>query len=161
MTDPAWLIIARRYLGVRELPGAANSPIIQRWLVNLRAWWADDATPWCGVFCAEVMREAGIPRPKAWYRAKAWAEWGVRLTLPVVGCVVVFERQGGGHVAFVVGTDEAGRLMCLGGNQGDAVTIAPFLRERVIAYRWPTADIPVYAPLPLISSRAASSVNES
>ena len=53
------------------------------------------------------------------------------LQAPTVGCVVVFEREGGGHVGLVVGADTKGRLLVLGGNQGDAVSIAPFDRSRV------------------------------
>lgn len=159
--DVEWLEIARKYIGLREYPGAANNPRIVEWLAGLRAWWSTDDVPWCATFVAQVMKEAGLERPRHWYRAKAWAEWGDRLVLPAVGCVVVFERQGGGHVAFCVGTDTLGRIMCLGGNQGDAVTIAPFLRERVIAYRWPAGVPYIYQPLPLISSQAAASTNES
>lgn len=160
MTEPDWLTIARRYIGLREVPGSGNNATIQRWLTNLRAWWSEDSVPWCGVYVAQVMDEAQIIKPKHWYRAKAWAEWGDRLVLPALGCVVVFERQGGGHVGFVVGTDQHGRLQVLGGNQNDQVSIAPFLRERAIAYRWPSGIPYEYAPLPLIQSKAASSTNE-
>ena len=33
------------------------------------------------------------------------------------------KRQGGGHIAIVVGRDQHGNLTCIGGNQGDEVTI--------------------------------------
>lgn len=58
---------------------------------------------------------------------------------PAYGCVVVFSREGGGHVGFVVGRDKNGNLMVLGGNQGDAVSIRPFPVSRVTCYRWPSA----------------------
>ena len=51
-------------------------------------------------------------------RAKEYAFAGKRLTKPAYGCLVVFTRQGGGHVGFVVGKDKAGNLLVLGGNQG-------------------------------------------
>lgn len=44
--------------------------------------------------------------------------------LPELGCIVVFTRQGGGHVGFAVGRDKFGNLLILGGNQSDAMTIA-------------------------------------
>lgn len=139
MSGPAWLNIAGHYLGVAETPGKETTPVIARWLINLGAWWSsDDAdAPWCGVFCAEVMRESNIALPKAWYRAKAWLAWGVPLDEPVVGCVVVFERAGGGHVGFVVGKDARGYLLVLGGNQGNRVSIAAFDPIRVAGFRWP------------------------
>ena len=93
--------------------------------------------------------------------AKSYLGWGGRLDAPILGCIVVFTRDGGGHVGFAIGKDERGRLMILGGNQGNAVTIAPFDMERVAGYRWPAPGPTVRQPLPLIaSSGAASSRNE-
>lgn len=160
MTGPAWLDAARADLGVRELPGAPTAPRIAQWLQRLGAWWRDDETPWCGTACAAWMRAAGITPPAAWYRARAWAEWGAPLSEPILGCIVVFERQGGGHVGIVAGVDTVGRLLVLGGNQGDRVSIAPFDRARVVAYRWPLG-VPMDAVRPPITTAAgASSANE-
>ena len=159
--EPIWLARARADIGLRELPGAPTAPKIRQWLETLRAWWRDDETPWCGVAVAAWMQQVSIGVPKHYYRAKAWAEWGYPVA-PVVGCVVVFERQGGGHVRLLVGKDAAGRLMVLGGNQGNAVSIAPFERDRAIAYRWPSTELHALTagPLPIIASSAASSTNE-
>ncbi len=156
---PPWLPIARSYLGVIETPGPGTTPIIGQWLKRLKAWWTGDDVPWCGVFAADCVTEAGLEPPKQWYRAKAWASWGVPLTAPCLGCIVVFERQGGGHVGFVVGRDPRGRLMVLGGNQGDKVSIVPFDPTRVIALRWPAGDFE-RLPLPVIQTSAASSSQE-
>jgi uncharacterized protein (TIGR02594 family) len=149
MTEPQWLTEARKHVGLRELPGAPTAPTIQRWLSSLGAWWRDDETPWCGVAVAAWMQAAGVaPLPRHWMRARAWAEWGTRLDRPMHGCVVVFERQGGGHVGLVVGQDAQGRLLVLGGNQGDAVNVRAFPRERVLAYCWPPGrDVPPLAEL--------------
>lgn len=155
-----WLIEARRHIGVKEVPGKANSPTIQKWLLGLKAWWSDDATPWCGVFAGHCIKSAGLPLPKHWYRAKDWLNWGVPLTKPTEGCIVVFERQGGGHVGFVVGKDSAGNLMVLGGNQGDAVNIRPFAMSRVSGYRWPDSLPPRIGSLPLLASNGELSNNE-
>lgn len=163
--DPSWLASARQHLGVREIPGKATAPIIARWLRELRAWWTDDATPWCGTFVAAVLRGAGVELPAAWYRARAWLDWGTPLRNPAVGCVVVYERGGGGHVGFIVGEDATGRLLTLGGNQGDRVSIAPFERSRVLGYRWPpgrsAALLDHAGRLPLLAGNGApSSSNE-
>lgn len=158
---PIWLDSAYRYLGVKEIPGAPTQPIIAGWLKKLRAWWADDETPWCGTFAAAVMQENGILPPREWYRAKAWLSWGRAMVLPTAGCVVVFDRAGGGHVAICVGKSADGRLVCIGGNQGNAVTIAPFDRARVLGYRWPDGEpLPPVAALPLVASTGKSSTNE-
>ncbi len=164
MTEPNWLTIARKYIGVTEIPGKATAPTIARWLRELRSWWSDDETPWCGTFVAAVLRESGLPVAKHWYRARDWLNWGVKIQRPAPGCVVVYERSGGGHVGFVVGETPSGRLMTLGGNQGNRVSIAPFDRLRVLGYRWPAnraAELAAAGPLPAIDSSAASSSSES
>lgn len=156
--DPHWLRNAKRHLGLTEIPGKEHAPKIVRWLRDLKAWWFDDETPWCGTYVAAVMRESRLSFPKHWYRAKAWLGWGVKLDRPAFGCVVVFERAGGGHVGFVVGRDIHGRLLVLGGNQGNKVSVAPFEMNRVLGYRWPLEAImdPRVAPPVLAFTGAAS-----
>jgi hypothetical protein len=56
----------------------------------------------------------------------------------------------------VVGRDQHGNLMCLGGNQSDAVNIKPFPVTRPLSFRWP-AGVPLPAnigaqSLPLVRS---------
>lgn len=160
--DPLWIVEARKHIGLAEIPGPRHSPEIIKWLDRLQSWWKDDETPWCGVFVAACMEPAGIAPPKFWMRAKAWAEWGSRLSAPVPGCIVVFERQGGGHVGFVVGRTGKGELMVLGGNQGNRVSIAPFDRTRAIAYVWPAGlPLPPHSALAVLDSGSAElSTNE-
>lgn len=161
MKDPAWLVIARKHLGLTEIPGKATHPTIRRWLIDLKAWWTDDETPWCGTFVAAVMREAGHALPKHWYRARAWLEWGAPLPRPILGAVVVYARGGAGHVGFVVGLDRTGRIVTLGGNQGNAVSVAPFDPSRVLGYRWPTnTPLPARASAPRIETGGRSSNQE-
>jgi uncharacterized protein (TIGR02594 family) len=162
MNNVPWLIEARKHLGLREIPGAPTAPTIAKWLQSLGAWWRDDETPWCGVATAAWMQAAGVAPPKAWYRAKAWLDWGTPLARPAVGCIVVFERQGGGHVGIVTGYDQRGRLMVLGGNQGNAVNVAPFDLDRVAGYRWPADQMALLmtSTMPTVASAAASSRNE-
>jgi uncharacterized protein (TIGR02594 family) len=160
MIEPAWLVEARKHIGMREVPGAATAPTISRWLADLGAWWRDDETPWCGVAVAAWVKAAGLPLPKHWYRARAWLDYGEPMAAPAVGCIVIFEREGGGHVGLLVGEDEKRRLCVLGGNQGNRVSIAPFDRDRLLGFRWPDPSVRHYPHLPIISSTAASSRNE-
>jgi uncharacterized protein (TIGR02594 family) len=160
MIKPKWLELAEKHIGLKEVPGKGNNPKIINWLATLNAWWRNDLEPWCGTFTGAMFREAGVAIPKAWYRAKAWLDWGVVLSAPVYGCVVVFTRDGGGHVGIVVGHDAKGRLMVLGGNQKDAVSVAPFERARVAGYRYPAGYNYTHEELPLYDSSAVSSTNE-
>lgn len=47
-------------------------------------------------------------------------------------------RKGGGHVCFVVGKSRGGKyLYCLGGNQGDAVSIGKYRKNVFTDFRLP------------------------
>lgn len=161
MSEPLWLSIARKDIGIEETPGKEATPAIQRWLIELGAWWRDDETPWCGVACAHWLRAAGSPIPKHYYRARAWLDWGTPLMQPALGCVAVFERRGGGHVGLVVGRTDLDNLLVLGGNQGNRVSIASFSPDRVLGYRWPLIDVVNLTDvLPLLSAALPLSTNE-
>ncbi|OAM28140.1 TIGR02594 family protein [Eikenella sp. NML03-A-027] len=161
-----WIDEARKHLGLAEIPGKQHNKIIINWLIALGAWWRDDETPWCSTFVAHCCRTAGRDLPKHWYRAKGWLETGTRLSKPAYGCIVVFERQGGGHVGFVIGITKDGCLIVIGGNQGNRVSIAKFSRDRVIAYLWPNkGGKPAYPVaeryvLPVLSASGQVSRNE-
>jgi len=157
----SWIAEARTHIGLREVPGPKNNGAILGWLRKLWAWWSDDSTPWGGTFAAMCVADAGLTPPKDWYRATAWLSLPVSLQRPAYGCIVVFTRQGGGHVGFVVGKDRNGNLMVLGGNQGDAVSIRPFPVSRVTGYRWPSAyPSSGRFALPLLDSDGRLSENE-
>lgn len=138
-----WLDIAKSHMGLREIPGPKHSPIILRWLRDLKAWWSEDETPWCGTFVAHCMKEVGLPIPKLWMRAKEWASYGTALGPDRLapGAILVFNREGGGHVGFYVGEDRA-YYHVLGGNQSNGVNVMKLTKSRCVATRWPK-DIPV------------------
>lgn len=153
-----WMVIATLLVGTKEVPGPGNSTIIAGWLKGLKAWWFDDATPWCGVFVAHVMQKAGQPIPKHWYRAKGWLEWG-KPCPPAFGAVCILDRPGGGHVFFVTKVS-ASFVWGVGGNQGDKVCEAKFDRSRVVGFRWP-ASLPLpIAPALVADAGGALSRNE-
>ncbi|MDB5687861.1 MAG: hypothetical protein JWR77_2450 [Rhizorhabdus sp.] len=154
----AWLAYALTLIGVREVPGPGNSTIITGWLKALKAWWADDATPWCGVFVAHVMQHAGKALPKAWYRAKAWLEWG-KFCPAAIGAVCVLDREGGGHV-FIVTKVSKSFVWGVGGNQGDKVCEAKFDRKRVLGFRWPADEPLPDLPVMMADSGGPVSRNE-
>lgn len=159
---PSWLAYGLTMQGLREIKGPKHNTTISGWLKKLKAWWNDDETPWCGTFVAACMTAVGISIPKYWMRAKAWLDWGVPIGMPVVGAVVVFDRAGGGHVGIVVGRDQKGNLMVLGGNQGDMVKISPFPLSRNPRYRIPKGyAVPLeHYTLPLVTSDGKLSTNE-
>ena len=154
-----WMTEARRLIGTREVPGGANNPVIMSWGNKLGAKilgiaYGADSVPWCGLFAAWCMHNAGIAPPAIAIRAKSWATWGqpIRLQgMPPAGAVAVFERTGGGHVGFVTGRYTNGDLKILGGNQGDAVNERRFPRDRLVALRWPLGQPLDLYPAPLVA----------
>ncbi|ENX0048323.1 TIGR02594 family protein, partial [Neisseria gonorrhoeae] len=83
--------------------------------------------------------KAGRAVIRDWYRAKAWSMSGLtKLEAPAYGCIAVKPRRGGGHVFFVVGKDAEGRILGLGGNQGNMVSIIPFDPADIDGYFWPS-----------------------
>lgn len=159
-SDPAWFAKAKEYLGLKEIPGKRHNSTILSWLERLGAWWRDDETPWCGVFVAHCMREAGLSVPQHWMRAKAWADYGANLRASHVapGAILVFARQGGGHVGFYVGED-ATYYYVLGGNQSNSVNVAKIAKARCIAIRWPRG-VPVVGGPKRVNLKAEVSQNE-
>lgn len=160
--EPSYLAIARKYEGTKEVKGPKHNGLILGWWKRIkRGGIKDDETPWCAAFVGGVLEEAGIVSSR-FESAISYLKWGVPVAKPVLGCVVVFKRDGGGHVGFVVGVDKFGCLMVLGGNQGDTVSIRPFDRARVVGYRMPPGwKVPLVLPaLPLLASDGRLSTNE-
>jgi uncharacterized protein (TIGR02594 family) len=170
MEKPIWLQKALTYLNIKEVKGIQHNPKILRfWGLIRLGGIKDDETAWCAAFVGACLEEVGITSTRsALARSYDNANWGIKLTSPVEGCVVTFWRDSVkgpyGHVGFVVGKDQQGNLMVLGGNQGDAVNIKPFSLARVLSYRWPsTYPVPKnlgFNNLPLLTSDGKLSQNE-
>lgn len=146
-----WFTEAQRAIGVHEDTSPASNPLIIGWAKRLRIAYNNDETPWCGLFVAHCI---GLtlptePLPTNPLGARNWSNFGVACT-PQPGAVMTFWREsrtsGKGHVGFYVGEDAAA-FHILGGNQGDAVNVKRFPRERFLTARWPkTAPAPTGGP---------------
>ena len=92
--------------------------------------------------------------------ARNWANFGRKVEdgQAALGDVLVFSRDGGGHVGFYVGED-AGYFHVLGGNQSDQVNITRIAKSRCIAVRrpkWRTAQPAGVVKVQLQASGAVS-----
>jgi uncharacterized protein (TIGR02594 family) len=160
--EPVWLRRAKQEIGVREIPGPKHSArVLSYWELSKLAF-RDDETPWCAGFVGAMLEDVGIKSTRSGM-ARSYQNWGQPCG-PIPGAIVVYWRGSksgaSGHVGFVVGKDKAGNIMTLGGNQGDAVTIAPFSTARVLGYRWPSAIDPSNTKLAVIESNGIVSTNE-
>lgn len=151
---PAWLIEASRHIGKAEIPGVNSNPwVVSLWKAIKRGGIKDDATPWCAAFVGACLENVGIVSSR-FESAKSYLDWGIAQSTPCVGSIVVFTRDGGGHVGFVVGKTAGGALLVLGGNQGNEVNVRSFPLDRVSGYRWPAAVPMNTDPLPIGSALA-------
>lgn len=107
-----------------------------------------DETAWCGSFMAAMAWLQALPRPKGPAAARAWLTLStpIALTDAIVGFdVVILQRGTGpqpgpdvikapGHVG-LFGGRERDRVLILGGNQSNAVTIARYPVAQVLGVR--------------------------
>lgn len=145
--DPPWHVEARRHLGLKEVSGRAHAGTILSWLAELGASWRDDETAWCGAYVGHCIASTlpAEPLPDNPFGARDWLTFGVPLTRPAPGAILVFWRGSksgwSGHVGFYAGED-ASAFSVLGGNQNNAVTIARIAKARLLGMRWPVTGPP-------------------
>lgn len=124
--------LAQRFVGeVNELPGAQQHPAIQ-WAHMLCGLGHDqaDEVPWCSSWLNLVAWLLQLPRSKS-AAARSWLHVGTVIELKDAHAgqdVVVLKRgtnPAQGHVGLYAG-HRGDTVYVLGGNQGDAITIAAF-----------------------------------
>lgn len=139
--------LAERFVGVRETAGLASTPLIVAMLRLDQAWPGGDDVAWCSAFVNWIAWLLRLPRSKS-LAARSWLTVGrlVALEHARPGFDVVILTRGAepqpgphvvdapGHVGFFAGF-ESGYVWILGGNQGDAVSLARFPSGRVLGVR--------------------------
>lgn len=146
MIEPLWLSVARMTVGIREIPGPVNTPVIMQWARDIDApgWYDNDDKPWCAVYMNRLMLACQLPMSGTGFellRAKSFETWGEPLSVPSLGCLMTFHRPEGAHVGLYLGETEAAYRI-LGGNQGNTVSLTWIAKARLTAMRWPS-DVPV------------------
>ena len=96
--NPAWLTEAYKHIGVKEIKGYAHNPVIVAfWKAARLAGIKNDEVPWCAGFVGAMLETVGVRSARS-DSARAYLKWGVAIDTPIPGCIVVFGRDGGGHV---------------------------------------------------------------
>lgn len=140
---PPWMEIAESLIGIREIPGERSNPLILQWVndINAPKWYENDDQAWCALFVNKVCQASKLPLSGVGFsllRARSFATWGIGLSTPALGAVLVFTRPGGDHVGFYLGERRAdGAFRVLGGNQGNAVSATWIRQDRLTQMRWP------------------------
>lgn len=134
------LKIAFAELGTEEIVGDEHNPEVLKYAkeTGIKGITSDEIA-WCSTFVNWVAWKAGLQfSGKA--NARSWLNIGTKVTNPEPGDVVVFWRESPqswkGHVGFFLGvsTDKK-RVYCLGGNQGNRVSVSAYRLNTVLSYQ--------------------------
>ena len=139
--------LAERFVGLREVVGEVNNPQVLAMLRLDQGWPTADEVPWCSAFVNYVAWLLRLPRSKS-LLARSWLTVGqaVPLEQASVGFDVAILYRGAppqpgpedtgapGHVGFYSGHHDD-TISLLGGNQGDAVCVAPYPAARLLGVR--------------------------
>lgn len=158
-----------KLIGTAEIVGKGSNKTIISWRDELNqaaevnplaaaiAGYSDDDVAWCGLFAAIVAFRAGKKVVSSPLWARNWVNFGAAIAYnagttakPILkfeagqsaglGDILVFVRDGGGHVGFYIAED-ATAYHVLGGNQGNRVSITRIEKSRCIAVRRPIYNV--------------------
>jgi len=131
-TAPKILVQAVKQLGVKEIVGRTHNPVIMGWAeeLGLKKVYTEDEIPWCGLFIAHCCHAAGLDVVERPLWALNWAKYGNKVDEPMLGDILTFKRNGGGHVGIYVGED-ATYYHVLGGNQNNSVSVSRIAKSRL------------------------------
>lgn len=134
------LQIAFKELGAKEIKGQNHNQRIVDYAKGAGIKGIDDdETPWCSIFANWVCKKAKKEMShKA--NARSWVNVGYKTNSPQPGDVVVFWHESPtswkGHVAFFLGySADLSQVYSIGGNQGNAVSVAAYDAAKVMQFR--------------------------
>lgn len=151
-TGTPWYETMVALTGIEEVPGVGDNDTILSWpryiakqypeMSQYCAQYNHDEIPWCGLTVAICMALNGI-RPqygdtdvKRFLWADSWKYFG-KESEAKKGAIMVFTRNGGGHVSLYEG-EEPGYYLIRGGNQSDMVNVTRMSKSKLTAIRWPS-----------------------
>lgn len=168
--QPLWLQAGIKMIGTREGSGARDNQTIIDWAKeeggDIAAAYTHDSIPWCALFANHCLTKAGLKGTETLWALDFAGKWpSVKLLGPAVGAFAPMLRSGGGHIIQVVGKDQRGNIMGLGGNQHDQVSIVPFPMSRLNrGFWWPSSvalpSATGVSSLPVVRSDGRISNNE-
>jgi uncharacterized protein (TIGR02594 family) len=155
------LKVAIAELGQKEISGSDDNPSIVNYAKEAGFDWVDDdETPWCSIFVNWVAKKADL-KPSGKANARSWMLEGINVdAAPEPGDVVVFWRGSPdswtGHVGFFFGFSIDGeRVYCLGGNQGNQVSVSAYSIDNVLGFRRLSASGMLSLPEPVLKKNDA------
>jgi uncharacterized protein (TIGR02594 family) len=161
--SPQILVQAVKMLGTKEVVGKVHNPVIIGWAkeLGLEKVYTNDEIPWCGLAIAYAVHAAGLTPVGSPLWALSWAKWGTEVKEPMLGDILTFKRDGGGHVGIYVGED-ADCYHVLGGNQGNAMSVTRIVKSRLYKARRTTWKVsqPANVKKVILTAKGVISKNE-
>ena len=139
MADPKWLELARKEIGTVEIPGPRSNPKVVQYYMDVVKRSHADSVSWCAAFVGAMLSRAG-EESTASLMAKSYLRYGKPVAAQT-GAIAVWTRGNPkgpfGHVNFIESV-AGDKLVCIGGNQSDAVNRRVYSKRKAIAFTWPT-----------------------
>ncbi|MDF0598453.1 peptidoglycan-binding protein [Psychromarinibacter halotolerans] len=158
--QPPWLNELGKVIGLHEV---RDNGALTAWLRSDGRTLGDPAAlPWCGDAAETAMLRALPNEPVVPstndnpYWARHWQGFG-KPCGRVLGAAVPMSRDGGGHIAFLIGVSLDGQaIRCRGGNQSNMISDAWFDADRALTYRWPVSyPESMQRPAPIMDAAGA------
>lgn len=133
------------HLDTREKPGPKSNQEILKLAAEagVANIYKSDEIAWCAVAATVICLKAGKEVPFTGYdrlRAKSFLKFGKEVKEPMFGDVIVFGRDGGGHVGFYIGEDSV-CFHVAGGNQSNQFNVTRIAKNRAIGYQRPIYNV--------------------
>lgn len=130
--SPKILVEAVKHIGTKEIVGKNHNKKILGWAeaLGLKSAYTNDEIPWCGLFIAYCCHAQGLEVVKHPLWALNWNKYGNVAQIPMLGDILTFTRNGGGHVGIYVGEDTT-CYHVLGGNQNNQVNVMRIEKSRL------------------------------
>lgn len=163
LASPPWLKTAIDSIGIAEVPGKQDNPVILAMAKvcggNIAKTYIHDEIAWCKMFTEYCLVKNGFKGVDSLW-ALDNAKLGTKLKGPTLGAIACKKRTGGGHTFIIAGRDKNGKIVGVGGNQSDRVSRATFLPSEIMSFNWPDGyPLPVkvgLSSLPVVDSAPLS-----
>ena len=115
---------ARKWIGLKEIPGPVDNEQIVTWGKAAGIdWWNNDDDAWCAVALNGWLVACGFPSTKS-ALARSFCDYGKRITVPVPGAIGVIPRGTSptfGHVFLIEKVNANGTVTAINGNVSNMV----------------------------------------
>ena len=154
-----FLKIAFNELGIEEFAGNNHNPEVLKYAKDTKITGVTtDEIAWCSTFVNWVAWRSGLQfSGKA--NARSWLNVGAKVSVPEPGDVVVFWRESPqswkGHVGIFLGFSlDKKRVYCLGGNQGNRVSVTAYRIDTVLSFQRLAQSKQITIPDPVLKRKS-------